>query len=57
MYLTTLLTDRGKSTKSKWRNVTRDAGCGENLEVVNRQLRECRMCNRRVEGPSEVHNR
>ncbi|XP_023006020.1 uncharacterized protein LOC111498898 [Cucurbita maxima] len=34
----------GKSAKSKRRNVTRDTGCGENLEVVNRQLRECRMC-------------
>ena len=37
-------TDRGKSTKSKQRNVTRDVGCGEDLEVVNQQLRECCMC-------------
>ena len=32
-------------------------GCGENLEVVNRQLRECRMWHRRVKGPDEVHSR
>ena len=42
MYLTILCgTDYGKPTKSKQRNVTRDAGCGEDLEVINQQLREC----------------
>ena len=39
MYLTTLrATDCGKPTKSKRRNVTRDAGCREDLEVINQQL-------------------
>ena len=38
-------------------NVTRDAGCEEDLEVVNRQLRECCICDRRVKGPSDVHGR
>ena len=57
MCLTTLhVYNRDKSAKSKRRNVTRDTGCGENLEVVNRQLQECCMCHRRIEGPSKVHS-
>ena len=49
-------TDCAKPTQSKRRNVTQDVGCGEDLEVINQQLRECCMCDRRVKGPGDVHD-
>ena len=50
-------TNCGKPTQPKRRNVYWDASCREDFEIINQQLWECCMRDRRVKGPRNLHGR